>query len=135
MEIATTYAKAVDDLAAKIFIPGLIYSLWIEFGPVVQRTTGANLIETYVLIFFLSLALSWLILYSILYVDSIIPWFDCIQVLGVFLMPLGLAGLFPDQFEILGIPYSRVTGLAVLAWSFMLVRGVPFFQRFFKVLE
>ena len=45
-------------------------------------------------------------------------------------MPLGFAGLFPEQFNDINILYSKVTGMAILAWSFMLVKDKKFFQKF-----
>jgi len=44
-------------------------------------------------------------------------------------MPLGFAGIFPDYFVGIDIPYSQVTGVAILAWTFMLVRQSPFLSQ------
>lgn len=121
----SNYAKAVDDLALKIFIPSLICSLWVELGPIIEKTIGLNLIVTYTLI-----AIAGFLLYHILELllllicsFKIFQKFDFGFALGVFLMPLGLAGFFPEQFKGLDIPYSQVTGVSILAWSFILVRG------------
>jgi hypothetical protein len=37
-------------------------------------------------------------------------------------MPLGFAGVFPEQFGNFHVPYTQVTGVAILAWSFMLLK-------------
>ena len=45
---ATNYAKAIDDLAGKIFIPALISSLLVEFGSVFQEKYDVGFLGTYI---------------------------------------------------------------------------------------
>ena len=45
---------------------------------------------------------------------------DIAPYIAVIIMPLGFAGLFPEQFTTFPVPYSQVTGMAILAWAFML---------------
>lgn len=130
--LATTYAKAVDDLSGKIFIPALISALLVEMGPILQNQVGLSLVVTYVVICISGLILSPIIL--LLIMETSIRFFRGRHIgpyIGVVLMPLGFAGLFPEQFNELGIPYSQVTGVAILAWSFMLVKGKRFFYGHF----
>ena len=95
--IATTYAKAVDDLSAKIFVPGLICSLWIEFGPIILEKTGWGFLLAYCVIFLIGFLLAFGIIYSINLIDIyLFGNFSCIPYIGAFIMPLGIAGLFPE---------------------------------------
>lgn len=124
---ATTYAKAVDDLAGKIFIPGLIASLVVEFGPWYQSINGAGLVETYIALAvaggMFSGLIFWLLAMASIYVNS---GRDVAPVAAIFIMPLGFAGLFPEHFGSFVVPYSKVTGVAILAWSFMLLKNGSF---------
>ena len=119
---STTYAKAVDDLAGKIFVPGLIASLLVEIGPWFQTWQAAGLIETYIVLSITGALLAGLI-FLILSYGSIYLFNgqDIAPIVAIFIMPLGFAGLFPDQFIEFQVPYTRVTGVAILAWSFMLL--------------
>lgn len=117
---ATTYAKAVDDLAGKIFIPGLIASLVVEFGPWYQSINDAGLVETYIVFAFggalISGLIFWILAMATIYMNSGI---DVAPFVAIFIMPLGFAGLFPAYFGSFSVPYSEVTGVAILAWSFI----------------
>ncbi len=129
---STTYAKAVDDLAAKIFLPALICSLFVEFGPYFHEKTGAGFFGIYLFVLILGGLLAFGFVYLTLQISI---WFfdghDVGPEIGVAIMPLGFAGLFPEQFAGLNVPYSQVTGVAILAWAFMLVKGKRFFRDFF----
>lgn len=128
----TNYAKAIDDLSSKVFIPALICSIWVEFGPMIQSKTGFGLIETYALIAVVGGLAAWCIMYLMILASIyIFRGYDVGPYLGIIVMPLGFAGLFPDQFNELNIPYSQATGFAILAWSFMLVKGEKFFRGLF----
>ena len=130
--LATTYAKAVDDLSGKIFIPALICSLLVEIGPLIQSYTGINLFFTYIIVCILGLMLSPIILIALIEVSILVfKGRDIGPYVGVIVMPLGFAGLFPDQFNEIDITYTQVTGVAILAWSFMLVKGKRFFYGHF----
>jgi hypothetical protein len=128
----TTYAKAIDDLAGKIFIPALISSLMVEFGPAIQIKFGLGFFSTYILICILGVVAASGIMLAIFYITIFIfRGHDISAEIGVFLMPLGFAGLFPEQFSDFSIPFSQVTGVAILSWAFMLVKGKRFFHGFF----
>lgn len=43
-------------------------------------------------------------------------------------MPLGLIGLFPAYFSGITPPYTQVTAVALLAWSFVLIKPLDFFR-------
>ncbi|MFT5700891.1 MAG: hypothetical protein ACI8ZB_003776 [Desulforhopalus sp.] len=125
MEIfAATYAKAIDDLSAKIFIPAMICSLFVEIGPEIQVSFNIGFISTYFLIFFLGLISSIAILY-ILVLASIFLFQgkEINPYIGFFIMPLGFIGLFPEHFGLHQPIYSQVTGVCMLAWSFVLIKG------------
>jgi len=123
---AATYAKAIDDLAGKIFIPGVIASLLVEFGPWYQGVYDAGLIETYVVCAITGCMLSALIIF-VVFLGSVYLFKgrDISPLIAVLIMPLGFAGLFPHHFSGFDVLYSQVTGVAILAWSFMLLsKGV-----------
>jgi hypothetical protein len=119
---AATYAKAIDDLAGKIFIPAVIASLLVEFGPGYQAIRNAGLIETYIVCVSLGCVLTGLMFLLLTY-GSIYLYkgHDIAPFVATVIMPLGFAGLFPDQFLNFSVPYSQVTGVAILAWSFRLL--------------
>lgn len=128
--IATTYAKAIDELSGKIFIPALICSLFAEVGPIVISTTILGFWSTYILLALLGLILAPLILYLLL--EITIPFFKgyiVSDIIGLIIMPLGFAGLFSSYFGGLEVPYTQITGVAILAWSFMLVRHSNFLNK------
>lgn len=130
--LSTTFAKAVDDLSGKIFIPSLICSLLVELGPWLKHQTGLGLFPIYLIILAAGAIVATGIIWVILLLS--IHLFDGRDIgpeIGVAIMPLGFAGLFPQQFVELGIPYSQVTGVAILAWAFMLVKGKQFFRGHF----
>lgn len=121
---ATNYAKAIDDLAGKIFIPALICSLLVEFGSPYQDKYNAGLLETY-LVFVLLGAVIAMFIFSILVLVTHHFFeendIDIASYIAVIIMPLGFAGLFPEKFSNFPVPYSQVTGMAILAWAFMLL--------------
>ncbi|MCL1075492.1 hypothetical protein [Shewanella dokdonensis] len=124
---ATTYAKAIDDLAGKIFIPALIASLLVEFGPAYQSWRNAGLVETYLAVAFGGFLLAGVIFFTMTYISIyLFSGDDAAPIIAVFIMPLGFAGLFPEQFVDFQVPFSRVTGVAILAWSFVLLNNKYF---------
>ena len=128
----TNFAKAVEDLSANIFIPALISAYLVEIGPLIQRMTEAGLLVTYLIVVLLRVLSARLILVTIMYIGI---WFckgnEIGPYIGVVIMPLGFAGLFPEQFQGIDVPYTQVTGVAILAWAFMLVKGKRFFRGAF----
>lgn len=95
--LGTTYAKAVDDVSGKIFIPALISALLVEVGPILQHQVGLSLVVIYVVICIIGLILAPVIL--ILIMRASIQLFKGHHIgseIGVVLMPLGFAGLFPE---------------------------------------
>lgn len=120
--LGTVYAKAVDDLSAKIFIPALVCSLFVEVGPIIQNYTSFGFWLVYMLSFFAGIIIAPLILYVLIELSIRLnggrPFGD---IIGLFILPLGFAGLFPEHFNNISIPYTQVTGVAMLAWGFMLV--------------
>tara|TARA_R110001583_G_scaffold15059_2_gene62431 strand:+ start:1497 stop:1907 length:411 start_codon:yes stop_codon:yes gene_type:complete len=124
---ATTYAKAIDDISGKIFIPGLIASLIVEFGPLYQTWQSAGLIETYIFFVFIGFIASGL-LFGLLAMISLFLFKgeDAAPFVAIVIMPLGFACLFPDYFTTFQVPLSQVTGVAILAWAFMLLNKGSF---------
>ncbi|QYJ81285.1 hypothetical protein [Shewanella aegiceratis] len=119
---ATTYAKAIDDLAGKIFIPGVIASLLVELGPTFQAYKGAGLLETY-LVFVIGGFILTGVIFMLLTLCTIYLFKgkDAAPIISIALMPLGFACLFPTYFSSFQVPLSEVTGVAILAWCFMLL--------------
>ena len=123
----TTYAKAVDDMAGKIFIPGAIASILVELGPLFQLKTGADMLLTYLAAIFAGFALTALVFYCLALASAyLFKGENLAPFIGVCLMPLGFTCLFPDFFEAFKTGLSEVTGVALLAWSFMLLKHDPF---------
>jgi len=109
-------------LSGKIFIPGVIASLLVELGPIYQANKGAGLIETYFVFViggFILTALIFLLL--TLCTIYLFKGKDAAPIIAISLMPLGFACLFPSYFESFQVPLSEVTGVAILAWCFMLL--------------
>ena len=124
---STTYAKAVDDMAGKVFLPGSIASLLVEFGQTFQAKTGADMLTTYLVAVLVGFALTALVFYALaLATIFIFKGENLAPFLGVVLMPLGFACLFPQFFKSYQVNLSEVTGVALLAWSFMLIKHDPF---------
>lgn len=119
---ATTYAKAIDDLSGKIFIPGAIASLLVELGPIYQATQNAGLFETYIVFvvggFILTIAVFFVLALCTTFLFS---GRDAAPIIAISLMPLGFACLFPNYFTSFPVPLSEVTGVAILAWCFVLL--------------
>jgi hypothetical protein len=123
----STYAKAVEELSGKIFIPALICSLFVEMGPRFSALTGFGFWGTYASLSIFGFFTAPLILFLIIQIS--IYLFDghmIGDVIGLLIMPLGLIGLLPDHFINIYVPYTQVTGVAILAWSFMLIRHSNF---------
>jgi len=120
---AATYAKAIDDLAGKIFMPGLIASCMVELGPWLRANENMRFIGTYLICVIMGLVLSALFFLLIGFASIyLFNGEDAAKIIGIVIMPLGFAGLFPEQFINFTVPYSQVTSVAILAWSFMLIR-------------
>lgn len=121
---AATYAKAIDDLSAKIFIPAFICSLFVEFGPTIKNKFQLGFISTYILTFVVGLIFSGIIL--LLLISISIYLFKGKEInpyIGFFIMPLGFIGIFPEHFGLTQPLYSQVTGVSMLAWSFVLIKS------------
>lgn len=126
----STYAKALDDLSGKIFIPALISSLLVELGPYIGKTFNTGFISTYLCIFIIGIILSYTIIFLLFELSMRLAGGKSISAeVGVFIMPIGFVCLFPNHFSEIQLPLSQVTGVAVLAWSFMLVKNASFFTE------
>ncbi|WP_286719511.1 hypothetical protein [Thalassolituus sp. UBA2009] len=122
---STTYVKAIDDLALKVCIPGLICSIFVEVGPWYFSGESAGIFKIY--FFSLAIAMIVLTLGFFAYIEVSIRLFDGHNIapfIGVAIMPLGFAGFFPEYFKPFEIPYTKVTGFAILAWSLLLVKDM-----------
>ncbi|NOI88801.1 hypothetical protein [Vibrio sp. 99K-1] len=123
----STYAKAVDDLSTKIFIPAIICSLIAEFGEYFVQNLG--LVWGYIAAFFLGIIIGVVVVFFIVIAERLLGYNAQIKpYLGAFLMPLGLIGLFPAYFSGITPPYTQVTAVALLAWSFVLIKPLDFFR-------
>jgi len=84
----STYAKAIDDLSTKIFIPAIICSLISEFGEFFVQHLG--LIWGYVAVFVLGIVIGVLVVGCIVCTEHLFGYNAQIKpYLGTFLMPLG----------------------------------------------
>lgn len=120
--IATNYAKAIDDMSGKIFIPGLIASLIVELGPWFQEKFEVNSAEIYVSGVLFGFIISGLILYFLGAIDSYFKGNgSAAPVIAIAIMPIGFAALFPKYFEPFAVPLTQVSGVAILAWCFVLL--------------
>nr|WP_320135172.1 hypothetical protein [uncultured Amphritea sp.] len=122
--LGITYAKAVDELSVKIFIPAFMCSLLVELGPWLSQKFDLHLVFVYLIVFFVANTLGFLFLYLIISISTFSSHLSSTaNTLGILLMPLGFLCLFPDQFQGVEAPFSAVTGAAILVWSFILVKG------------
>lgn len=123
--ISTTYVKAIDDLALKVCVPGLICSIFMEIGPWYFSGEPAGIFKIY--LFSLVTAVVVLALGFYAYIEVSVRFFDGKNIapfIGVAIMPLGFAGFFPEYFKPFEVPYTKVTGFAILAWSLLLVKDM-----------
>ncbi|PHR98846.1 MAG: hypothetical protein COA78_25660 [Blastopirellula sp.] len=123
--ISTTYVKAIDDLALKVCVPGLICSIFMELGPWYFSGESAGIFTIY--LFSLATAAVVIAVGFYAYIEISIRFFggkNIAPFIGVAIMPLGFAGFFPDYFKPFDVPYTKVTGFAILAWSLLLVKNI-----------
>ena len=91
----TIYAKAIDDLSSKIFIPVFISALFSELSPLLHPKMGFW--EIYVPLFVVGIMLASLVLLSISFAEVYVSGFR--TYVGMFCMPLGAIGLLPQYFD------------------------------------
>jgi len=87
--------KAIEDLAGKIFFPGLICSLLVEFGPLWQAKSGDNIWWTYFVVVIIS-AMSSGVFFGILGSVTLRIFKNkniLAPIIGATIMPLGFIGL------------------------------------------
>ncbi|WP_308318789.1 hypothetical protein [Vibrio metschnikovii] len=121
----TIYAKAIDDLSSKIFIPVFISALFSELSPLLYPKMGFW--EIYVPLFVVGIMLASLVLLSISFAEVYVSEFR--TYVGMFCMPLGAIGLLPQYFDAIVVPYTQVTGFSLLVWSFVLANPLRFVQQ------
>ena len=123
--ISTTYVKAIDDLALKVCVPGLICSIFMEIGPWYFSGEPAGIFKIYLFSLVTAVVVLALVFYA--YIEVSVRFFDGKNIapfIGVAIMPLGFAGFFPEYFKPFEVPYTKVTGFAILAWSLLLVKDM-----------
>ena len=119
---SATYVKVINELSGKVFIPSLILSLLVEFGPAYQAWRDTNLIETYLAFAFLGVVVSGLFFFIMTHVSiRIFGAEEIAPIIGGFIMPIGFIGLFPEHFSGFTVPIAKVTSIAILAWAFFLM--------------
>ena len=118
-----SYAKTIDDMSGKIFLPGLIMALLVDLGPLLQSTFDLNIVELYISCVLLGLFSAGIIFFvlSVLHYQLFSRDDNLPQLIGVITMPLGFAALLPQYFNDISVPLSQVSGAAILAWSFVLL--------------
>ncbi|WP_375294939.1 hypothetical protein [Vibrio vulnificus] len=121
----TIYAKAIDDLSSKIFIPVFISALFAELSPLLHAKMGFW--EIYVPLFVVGIMLASLVLLLISFAEAYVSEFR--TYVGMFCMPLGAIGLLPQYFDSIAVPYTQVTGFSLLVWSFVLANPLRFVQQ------
>lgn len=122
--LATTYAKAIDDLSGKIFMPGMIMALLVDGGPYIKAWLDIDSnFSLYIACVLIGLFLSGsiLVLLSLIQIYFFSRSENSPPIVGIMIMPLGFAALFPQYFGDFTLPISPVSGVAILAWSFMLL--------------
>ena len=121
-DLIGSYTKAIDDLSGKIFIAGTIATLWVELGPWIVSTFEAHPSAVYlscVLAGFLGSSAVLILIGEIqMHLDNI----NLPPVIGVGIMPIGFSFLFPQYFSDVNFGSHEVAGVAILAWSFMLIK-------------
>mgnify|MGYP000011706398 CR=1 FL=1 len=123
--VSPTYIKAIDDLALKVCIPGLICSIFMELGPWYFSGEPAGIFKIYLFSLVTSALFCAVGFYVYLEVSvRIFGGKNIAPFIGLAIMPLGFAGFFPDYFKPFEVPYTKVTGFAILAWSLLLVKDI-----------
>ena len=120
----SSYVKSINDLAGKILIPALTSSLLVEFGLCFQDKFDLGLLITYLIFVGISASIAGMFFLLLTVISYKFNGMDFAPYISVAIMPLGFAGLFPEQFTgsftTFTVPYSQVTGVAILVWAFML---------------
>ena len=117
--------KAVDELSGKVFIPGAIAALLVEYGDYYQLLRpSASFIEIYSVLAVVGLIGSYLVLTILMWcLMRFNSFYKVPSYIGLLIMPLGFLGVFPEYFPMIEIPYSPVTGMAIVAWAFFLINN------------
>lgn len=123
-ELQTTYIKAIDDLALKTCFPGLICSIFVDIAPWYFAGENLGIFKIYLLCISAAVLLIFLAIFIYIFISFFSNSKIIAPLIGLLIMPLGFAGFFPADFKPYEIPYSRVTGFAILTWSFLLTKEI-----------
>lgn len=116
-----SFAKAIDDISGKIFIPASILAILAEFKDYLIKETGSSFFAPYIIsIFFTGMLFG--VTYFLLIEISVRfnSGKDISPLTGTCIMPIGFIGLFPEYINIT-LPITKVTGIAIITWSFVLI--------------
>lgn len=127
--LITTYTKAIDDLSGKVFIPASIASLFVEFGPWLAKNQEIGSIGVYLICAMTGFIGASLLLVFLGYLSCKLTDVNVPAVVGTAIMPVGFAVTVPKYFTAISVNLTPVTGVAILAWSFVLIGIEPFKRR------
>ena len=128
--VTSAFLKALDELSHKLYIPATVLALCIDYISWIKEETGLeNFWLLYAICFSFGGAISFWIIGIILIIDYWISrmWvtsgLDIRKVVGVFLLPLGVLGLFPEYFSFNESIILPATGVACSVWGFLFLSG------------
>jgi len=118
--LISSATKAVSELSESLFVPAMIIGLVVEYPNFLINKYGLDLIGMYLgyaAVGFL-LSFSILVFLARLGYESQIQYF----IAGTFILPIGIAALFPEYFSSIKIPLQEPTGVCVCVWGFYLIK-------------
>lgn len=118
--LISSATKAMSELSESLFVPALIIGLVVEFPFYLVDKQGIDLVGAYLVYagigFVFSFAL--IIAFGWLGHESQIQYF----IAGSFILPIGIAAIFPEYFGNIKIPIKQATGVCICVWGFFLMK-------------
>ena len=109
--LISSATKAVSELSESLFVPAMIIGLVVEYPNFLINKYGLDLIGMY-------LGYAAVGFLARLGYESQIQYF----IAGTFILPIGIAALFPEYFSSIKIPLQEPTGVCVCVWGFYLIK-------------
>ncbi|MGO2235603.1 MAG: hypothetical protein ACTH5B_16155 [Marinomonas sp.] len=118
--LISSATKAMSELSESLFATATIIILVVEFPYFLEGQQGIDLLGRYVGYAGVGFALSFALIISLARLghESKIQYF----IAGTFVLPVGIAALFPEYFEGINIPLKKASGVCVCVWGFYLIK-------------
>ena len=126
--VSTSILKALDELSQKVYIPATIVCLYIDANAWFKAETGfESFWALYICCFIFGGILSFLIIAVIIITQHYLTssqYFSDIElqkIIGIFILPFGLVGIFPEYFHLTNYVIPTATGITCTIWGFLLL--------------